>query len=120
VIAIFLERMVVGEETTIFGDGEQTRDFIHVADVVSAVLAAAGHEGGIYNVGTGVETSVNELHAACRRVTGSDREPAYAPPRPGEIRRSVVDPSRAAHDLGWRAELALEDGLRQTWAAVKR
>src|SRR5439155_1166098 len=70
VIAIFLERLAAGEETTIFGDGEQTRDFIYVGDVVHGVLAAAGHAGGVYNLGTGVETSINELHAVCRRVTG--------------------------------------------------
>ena len=119
VIAIFLERMAAGAETTIFGDGAQTRDFVHVADVVSAVLAAAEHEGGIYNVGTGVETSVNELHAACRRVTGSAREPRYEPERAGDVRRSVIDPARAGRELGWRAEHALEDGLRLTWDAVK-
>jgi UDP-glucose 4-epimerase len=119
VIAIFLDRMGADEETTIFGDGEQTRDFIHVGDVVTAVLAAADHRGGVFNVGTGVETSVNELHAACRRVTGSDRPPNYAEARPGDVRRSVTDPSRAASELGWRAEQALEDGLRLTWEAVK-
>jgi UDP-glucose 4-epimerase len=119
VVAIFLERMAAGEETTIFGDGEQTRDFVYVGDVVQAVLAAAVHAGGVYNVGTGVETSVNELHAACRRVTGSEREPRYEPARQGDARRSVVDPARAERELGWRAERSLEDGLRLTWDAVK-
>jgi UDP-glucose 4-epimerase len=119
VVAIFLDRMAAGDETAIFGDGEQTRDYVHVADVVAAVLAAAEHEGGVYNVGTGVETSVNELHAACRRVTGSEREPRYEPERAGDVRRSVIDPARAGRELGWRAEHALEDGLRLTWDAVK-
>jgi nucleoside-diphosphate-sugar epimerase len=77
------------------------------------------HAGGVYNVGTGVETSVNELHAACRRVTGSEREPRYEPARQGDARRSVVDPARAERELGWRAERSLEDGLRLTWDAVK-
>jgi UDP-glucose 4-epimerase len=120
VIAIFLERMAAGEETRIFGDGEQTRDFIYVGDIVQGVLAAAGHSGGVYNVGTGIETSVNELHAACRRVTGVDREPVYADARPGEISRSVVDPSLAARELGWRAAHSLEEGLRLTWESLRR
>jgi UDP-glucose 4-epimerase len=120
VIAIYLERMANGEDTTIYGDGEQTRDFVYVGDVVSAVLAAAEHEGGVYNVGTGIETSVNELHAACARVAGSDGAPRYEPARPGDIRRSVIDSSRAAQELGWRPEHSLEDGLRATWEELSR
>src|SRR6266566_4845879 len=119
VIAIFLDRLAAGEQTTIFGDGEQTRDFIYVGDVVSGVLAALGHEGGVYNIGTGVETSINELHAVCRRVTGIDREPAYEPERPGEIRRSVTDPALAARELGWRPERTLEEGLHLTWETLQ-
>jgi UDP-glucose 4-epimerase len=111
--------MGAGDETTIFGDGEQTRDFVYVGDVVDAVLAAAGHEGGgTFNIGTGVETSVNELHAAGRRVTGYDREPRYEPSRPGDVRRSVVDPSLAARELGWRPARSLDEGLRLTWQEV--
>jgi UDP-glucose 4-epimerase len=119
VIAIFLERMAAGQETTIYGDGEQTRDFVYVGDIVRAVLAAADARGGVFNVGTGVETSVNELHAVCRRVTGDEREPRYAEARPGDIRRSVVDPSLAARELGWRAERSLQEGLRLTWEEVQ-
>jgi UDP-glucose 4-epimerase len=119
VIAIFLDRLAAGEETTIFGDGEQTRDFIYVGDVVRGVLAAADHAGGIYNIGTGIETSINELHAVCRRVTGIDREPEYAEARPGDIERSVTDPALAARELGWRAEQSLEDGLRLTWKSLQ-
>jgi UDP-glucose 4-epimerase len=115
VIAIFLERMAAGEATQIFGDGEQTRDFVHVRDVVRAVLAAVGRDGGVYNVGTGRETSVNELHRLCRAVTGAGDEPEHGPPRPGDVRRSVLDPSLAARELGWRAETELEQGLRETW-----
>jgi UDP-glucose 4-epimerase len=118
VIAIFLDAMATGKGTKIFGDGRQTRDFIYVGDVVRATLAAPGHTGGIFNIGTGVETSVRELHAVCRRVTGSDQEPQYSPARPGEVLRSVIDPSLAARELGWRAEHELEPGLRLTWAAV--
>ena len=120
VVAIFMDRIAAGDETTIFGDGEQTRDFIYVGDVVRAVLAAAEHEGGIYNVGTGVETSVNELHAVCRRVTGDERQPNYAEPRPGDVRRSVVDPTLAGRELGWRPEHSLEEALRLTWEEIAR
>jgi UDP-glucose 4-epimerase len=119
VIAIFLNRLAAGQETSIFGDGEQTRDFIFVEDVVSGVLAATGHEGGVFNIGTGVETSVTELHAVCRRVTGIDREPTYEAARPGDISRSVIDPSLAGRELGWRAEHSLEDGLRLTWESLQ-
>jgi UDP-glucose 4-epimerase len=119
VVAIFLERLAAGEETTIFGDGNQTRDFIYVGDVVRGVFAASDHESGIYNIGTGAETSVNELHAVCRRVTGVDREPTYAPERPGDIQRSVIDASLAARELGWTAEHSLEDGLRLTWETLQ-
>ena len=119
VIAIFLERLAAGGESTVFGDGEQTRDFIYVGDVVSGVLAALDHDGGVFNIGTGIETSVNELHAVCRRVTGIDREPTYAEPRSGDIRRSVIDPSVAARELGWKAEQSLEDGLRLTWNTLQ-
>jgi UDP-glucose 4-epimerase len=115
VIAIFLDRMAAGEETLVFGDGRQSRDFVHVADVVAAMLAAAGHDGGVFNVGTGVATPVIELHELCRRVSGSDREPRFVDPRPGEIRRSLLDSGLAERELGWRPQIALEDGLRSTW-----
>jgi UDP-glucose 4-epimerase len=114
VVAIFLDRIRAGERTQIFGDGRQTRDFVYVGDVAQALLIAAGRKG-VYNVGTGVETSIVELHALCRRVTGSEQEPEHAPERAGELRRSVLDPELAAQELGWRAEHPLEDGLRATW-----
>ena len=118
VVAIFLDRMASGESTTVFGDGEQTRDFVYVADVGRALLAAVGNDGGIFNVATGRETSVNELHVACRRVTGSDREPEYLPAREGDVLRSVLDPALAARELGWRAEATLEAGLGVTWESM--
>jgi UDP-glucose 4-epimerase len=116
VVAIFLERMAAGEGTAIFGDGGQTRDFVHVDDVVAALLAAAGRDGGVFNVGTGEETSVNRLHELCRRVSGVDDAPRYEAVRLGDARRSVLDASRAARELGWRPRVPLEDGLRRTWA----
>ena len=115
VVAIFLERMARADETLIFGDGLQARDFVSVADVVEALLVAPGHAGGVFNVGTGIATSVVELHALCRLVSGSEREATFADARPGEVRRSVLDPGFAKRELGWRARVGLEDGLRTTW-----
>jgi UDP-glucose 4-epimerase len=118
VIAIFMERMRADEPTQIFGDGLQTRDFVYVADVVQAMLAAAGGGPGVFNVGTGIETSVVDLHELCRRVTGSERPPEFAPPRPGEARRSVIDPTLAARELDWRPQHSLDEGLQATWRAI--
>jgi UDP-glucose 4-epimerase len=116
VIAIFFNRVVAGEKVTIFGDGEQTRDFVYVADVVAAMLAAAEHRGGVFNVGTGIETSVNRLYSVMQDITGTDAEPEYAPARLGDLLRSTVDVTRAERDLGWRPERTLEAGLAETWA----
>jgi UDP-glucose 4-epimerase len=120
VVAIFLEQMADGAQTVIYGDGRQTRDFVYVADVASALLAAAGAEGGVYNVGTGVETSVLELHERCRRASGVDAEAEFAPPRLGELQRSVLDPAAATRALGWRPETTLEPGLAETWRSIRR
>ena len=116
VVSIFLERLARDEETLIFGDGSQTRDFVFVGDVVAALLAAAGHAGGVFNVGTGRETTVLALHQACAKVAGSDAEPRLEPPRLGDVRRSVLDVSLAAKELGWQARSSLADGLAATWA----
>ncbi|MDP8911526.1 MAG: GDP-mannose 4,6-dehydratase, partial [Actinomycetota bacterium] len=115
VVAIFLQRLQRGETAKIFGDGRQTRDYVSAGDVARAALAALGHSAGVYNVGTGKETSVLELYELCRRVSGSDADPEFAPPRLGELQRSVLDPGLAERELGWRPEQALEDGLRATW-----
>jgi UDP-glucose 4-epimerase len=115
VVSIFLERMARGEPTTIFGDGGQTRDFVFVGDVVEALLAAAAADGGVFNIGTGVETSVLDLHRLCAAAAGSAAEPAFEPARLGDARRSVLDVSRAREVLGWQARVELEEGLRSTW-----
>ena len=117
VVSIFMERLRDGEETLVFGDGEQTRDYVFVGDVVDAALAAVGR-GGVYNVGTGMETSVNELHRLCAELVGVDRSPRYVDPRPGDARRSVLDVSRAERELGWRPATPLAEGLRETWRSV--
>jgi UDP-glucose 4-epimerase len=115
VVAIFADRLRAGEDVTIFGDGEQTRDYVYVGDVVAAVLAAAGRNGGIFNVGTETETSVNDLFEACRRVAGVEADATHPPPRPGDVLRSVLDVTRAKRELGWRPQTPLEEGLRLTW-----
>jgi UDP-glucose 4-epimerase len=114
VVAIFFEQFRAGEPATIFGDGTQTRDFVHVFDIVAATLAALDAEG-LFNVGSGMETTIVELHDLSRRASGTEGEPVFAPERLGEIRRSVLDATRGAQGLGWRPKLSLEEGLRQTW-----
>jgi UDP-glucose 4-epimerase len=117
VVAIFLERLARGEQALIFGDGLQTRDFVYVGDVVAACLAAAGHDGGVFNVGTGVETSVLDLYHACAEVAGSHAEPVHAEARLGDALRSVLDVRLAERELGWRPETPVAAGLAATWAA---
>jgi UDP-glucose 4-epimerase len=116
VVAIFLERLARGTATTIYGDGTQSRDFVYVADVVSAALAAVGRSGGPYNVGSGIATTIGDLHRACAAVAGSDAEPGMEPARLGDVHRSVLDVSLIARELGWRPEVTLADGLTRTWA----
>ena len=82
-----------------------------------AGVAAAG-SGGVYNVGTALETTVNELHRLCAEIAGVDREPTQREPRAGDARRSVLDPSRAQRELGWRPTTSLADGLRRTWESI--
>ena len=115
VVAIFMDRLRAGEGITIFGDGEQTRDYVYVGDVVRAIQAAIGRDGGVFNVGTGTETSVNELFERCRTVARVDTEATHAPARPGDALRSFLDISRSERELGWRPQTPLEEGLRLTW-----
>jgi UDP-glucose 4-epimerase len=118
VVAIFMNRLRDGEVPRIFGDGTQTRDYVYVGDVVAATLAAAEHDGGVLNVGTGTETSVLDLYERIQRIAGVERDPEFAPPRPGELQRSVLDPSRAQRELGWEPKRSLDEGLAETWAWI--
>jgi UDP-glucose 4-epimerase len=117
VVAIFLGRLKAGEPPRIFGDGSQTRDYVYAGDVAQATLAAAGKRG-VFNVGTGIETSVRELYELCRGVAGSQLEAEHVDARLGELERSVLDASRAERELGWRPEVDLEEGLRLTWESL--
>jgi UDP-glucose 4-epimerase len=116
VVSIFARQLLAGKACTIFGDGEQTRDFVYVDDVVDAFVRAAASDTGVGlgNVGTGVETSVNDLHAAMLKVTKKRVKAVYAPARPGELPRSALDPSYLKSALGWAASMPLEEGLRRT------
>jgi UDP-glucose 4-epimerase len=116
VVAIFCGRILEAKPVTIFGDGKQTRDYIYVRDVVRANLAALASKatGIALNIGTGVETSVNDLWSALARVAEVATPPQYAPARPGEQRRSVIAPDRAGTVLGWKPETKLADGLAET------
>ena len=113
VVAIFAGRLLSGQPCTIFGDGEQTRDFVFVDDVVDAFVRAADKGGGlVLNVGTGVETSVNELYDTMAAAAGVAEPATYQPPRPGELQRSALDPGRAGIHIGWRPWTTLAEGSR--------
>ncbi len=115
VVAIFAGKLLAGETPTIFGDGEQTRDFVFVDDVVDAFARArSGGSGLLANVGTGVETSVNELFSTMARLTETTEAPTYSPARPGELARSALDPTLLGDELGWKPLHTLEDGLART------
>jgi UDP-glucose 4-epimerase len=116
VVAIFSGNLSAGKASTINGSGEQTRDYVYVGDVARAnVLALEGEApNGAYNVGTGIETSVNELYDRMRRLSGRNLLPQRGPQPPGEQERSCVDPSRAARALNWWPEVDLDTGLKET------
>jgi len=115
VTAIFTKKMLEGERPTIYGDGKQTRDFVYVGDIAAACLKALGAKRlGTYNIGTGTETSVNELTGMLAALIGTDKKPIYAPGRSGEERRSALAIGRAKKELGWEPQVALAQGLAKT------
>jgi UDP-glucose 4-epimerase len=115
VVAIFASKLLRRERPTIFGDGGQTRDFVFVDDVVdSFVRAAEKADGLVVNIGTGEETSVQQLFDTMARLSGFKDPAHYAAARPGELERSALDPGRAAIHLGWKPWTTLDDGLRRT------
>ena len=120
VIGIFASKMLQGEAPTIHGDGNQTRDYVFVDDTVHAfAIAAERGDGRLVNVGTALETSVNGIFRLVADITGFTGEPAQGPARPGDLRRSALDPALAGESLGWRPWTHLEDGLRETVAFLK-
>ena len=134
VIAIFAGLMLRGDTPTIFGDGEQTRDYVFVQDVAEANAKAieflAGSDGGspgsiddrAFNIGSGVGRSVNDLYEGLSSVLGFDQEPTYALPRTGELQHVALDATKAERELGFLPNVSLEDGLRKTvkWIRAER
>ena len=124
VISVFVDRSLAGGELVIFGDGEQTRDFIYVADVVRALLAAAFSDtpgdGAPINLATGRQTTINQLAAEVARLCGSTAGIRHQPARAGEIRHSLAAVDRAAERLGFRAGTQLADGLAETIDWIRR
>ena len=116
VVAIFINALLAGEPTTVFGEGGNTRDYVYVGDVVDAFVRASGTAGAgqRFNIGTGVETSDRALHTAVAAAVGAPDEPRFAPPRLGDLARSCLDVRKAEMVLGWRPRVRLDVGLRQT------
>lgn len=121
VVAIFADALARGRPVTIFGDGEQTRDYVYVDDVVDAFARAASKAGGLVcNIGTGRETTVNELLRTMASVAGVVPELQHAAGRPGELKRSVLDSTRARIHLGWRPWTTLEVGTAAVLEDARR
>lgn len=131
VVAAFCDRLARGEKPTIFGSGRQTRDFVYVGDVVNALIMAldsdaqlreGSGDGPAYNVGTGTETSVEDLARTLRPIAGFYGEFIHAPAREGDVERSALDASKARDVFAWDARVPLEVGLTQTfrWFAAQR
>jgi UDP-glucose 4-epimerase len=118
VVAIFSDRIGRGEQLVVYGFGEPTRDYVHVADVARAfVVAAVAGRPGTFNVGTARETTVLELLELLRREAGTEVDPDLQPLRPGELNRSALDSAAIERELGWRAEIPVERGLPETFRA---
>jgi UDP-glucose 4-epimerase len=117
VVSKFIERAKRGLLPVIYGDGTQTRDFVHVADVAQFVeIVLDRGAAGVFNVGTGRAVSIRELAAIVMRLAGLGGEPLYGPPRPGDIRHSAADVSKA-RALGWEPQIGIEEGLRELWSS---
>jgi UDP-glucose 4-epimerase len=120
VIAIFASRMLAGEPVTIFGDGNQTRDYVFIDDVVHAFVQAVDRGSGkLVNVGTGLETNVNHLFRLLAQIVGYEQEPEFDQMPPGELRRIALDIGSAPNVIAWKPWTHLEDGLAETVAYLK-
>jgi UDP-glucose 4-epimerase len=121
VISIFFDRLAKGQPLTIYGDGEQYRDFVHVSDVVQANLRAAalGKPGRVFNVGGGTKATIRDLAETMIEITGIEVPVESLDFRPGEVRRSVADVSRARRELGYEPLVDLEAGLEMMWGKVR-
>ncbi|MGN6372275.1 MAG: NAD-dependent epimerase/dehydratase family protein [Solirubrobacteraceae bacterium] len=117
VVAIFSHHLHAGKQPKLYGHGKPTRDYIYVADVVSALMAASGRSG-TFNVATCAQTDVLTLWEQLKAISGADVTPQFADLRPGELQRSCLDISRAERELGWAPQVELADGLRRTYEAL--
>jgi UDP-glucose 4-epimerase len=116
VVAIFCQKLIKNSQPIIFGDGEQTRDFVSVLDVAQAnVVALNTPLAGVFNIGTGKETSVNELLRNIVDLAGNNTAPKYDAPRKGELQRSVIDPGKFRKNKDWSPKVTLKEGLRGTY-----
>ena len=115
VVAIFCDKILSRKPCLVFGDGNQTRDYVFVGDVARANIMSIKAPVGSYNIGTEVETSVNGLVTSLRKVSGDEFKVEYAPPRLGEVLRISLDISLARSILGWSPRISLDDGIGQTW-----
>ena len=121
VIAIFLEKLFKGEQAVINGDGKQTRDYVYVADVVKANVAALDKgDNDVFNIGTGVETDVNEIYNMLNTVTGANMPEKHGPAKSGEQQRSVLDIKKAGDILGWHPDYDFARGVRETVKFFKK
>jgi UDP-glucose 4-epimerase len=117
VVTVFGSAMISGSPTTIYGDGSATRDYVYVDDAVSALLCAADAPPtttGTFNIGTGVQTTVAELHRLIAAAVGVSRPPDHAEARTGEIHASALDPTLAGQVLGWKPDIVLTEGITRT------
>ncbi len=120
VVAIFAKAMMRGQRPTIFGDGSHERDYVYVDDVVQANVLALGQDAdGVYNIGTGEGTTVSQVFDAVAGATDYDGAPEHAVERPGDVHRIYLDVRRAERELGWRAAMSLEEGIRRTVDAMR-
>lgn len=121
VVAIFVGKLLKNETPTINGDGKNTRDYVYVGDVVAAnIIATAKDISGAYNIGTDLETDVNELAEKIVKLTNTNKEPKHGPAAAGEQRRSCLDINLAKKELGWHPDVNLEDGLNKTVQSFKK
>lgn len=120
VISIFIEHILKGEPCVVYGDGKQTRDYVFVGDVVEANILALDGSPNIINIGTGIETSVNDLISIFSSIIGRNAEHQHVDPRPGEVLRSVLDCEKASLEVGWHPEVVLKDGIIKTLEYFKK